>query len=294
MHKLLKRQLKKATRQDGQVDVDRLMGLVDSAYDEADKERRLTQRSFGEMSQEMQELNDQIKAEADARLDAQTQLVDAIESLDVGFTLFDSADDLVVCNSKYKEFFFSGAEDEVQPGKTFEEIMRLYSRINRGDPADTTGPTDSWLNDRLASHRSAQMDYEHLVAGERWFLTDLHKTDGGGTVYTHTDITERKLREQEIAEKSVQLVSTLENMGQGISMVDADLVLSAFNHQFLDLFQLPEHLGRPGSDGARSSSSLTSAASSEPQGAEGRRANSSRSPNVTRRVRMNTPDPMAA
>jgi len=56
LHKLLKRQLKKATREDGQVDVDRLMGLVDSAYDEADKERRLTQRSFGEMSQETQEL----------------------------------------------------------------------------------------------------------------------------------------------------------------------------------------------------------------------------------------------
>ena len=246
MHKLLTRQLKKATREDGQVDVDRLLELVGSAYDEADKERRLTQHSFGELSQEMLELNDQIKAEADARLDAQTQLVDAIESLDLGFTLFDPSDDLVVCNSKYKEFYFSGVEDEVQPGKTFEEIMRLYSRINRGDPADTTGPTDNWLNDRLTSHRSARMNYEHLVAGERWVLTDLHKTDGGGTVYTHTDITERKLREQEIAEKSVQLGATLENMGQGISMVDANLVLSAFNQQFLDLFQLPESLGRPG------------------------------------------------
>ena len=132
MHKLLKRQLKKATREDGQIDVDRLMELVDSAYDEADKERRLTQHSFGELSQEMQELNDQIKAEADARLDAQIQLVDAIESLDLGFVFFGHDDDLVVCNSKFKEFYFSGIEDEVLTGMSYEEMLRLHSRAKRG------------------------------------------------------------------------------------------------------------------------------------------------------------------
>ena len=64
MHKLAERQLRRATGEDGTVDYPLFIELVSSAYDETDKERRMTQRSFGLMSDEMLELNQQIQNES--------------------------------------------------------------------------------------------------------------------------------------------------------------------------------------------------------------------------------------
>ena len=54
-----------------------------------------------------------------------------------------------------------------------------------------------------------------------------------------SDVTEHIARETELAQKSAILESTLENMGQGISMVDADLRVIAFNQKFLELLEFP-------------------------------------------------------
>ena len=53
------------------------------------------------------------------------------------------------------------------------------------------------------------------------------------------DISELKAREAEVAEKTAILEATLENMDQGISMVNSDLEVIAFNHRFLDLLEFP-------------------------------------------------------
>ena len=54
-----------------------------------------------------------------------------------------------------------------------------------------------------------------------------------------SDLTEHIDRETELAQKSAILESTLENMGQGISMVDAELRVIAFNQRFLELLDFP-------------------------------------------------------
>jgi len=54
-----------------------------------------------------------------------------------------------------------------------------------------------------------------------------------------TDITEHIRRETEFAEKSSILETTMETMDQGISMVDSDLQVIAFNRQFLNLLEFP-------------------------------------------------------
>ena len=54
-----------------------------------------------------------------------------------------------------------------------------------------------------------------------------------------TDLTEHMKRETELAEKTTILESTLENMDQGISMVDRDLNVIAFNQKFLSLLEFP-------------------------------------------------------
>ncbi len=54
-----------------------------------------------------------------------------------------------------------------------------------------------------------------------------------------SDVTEHVRRETELAEKTAILESTLENMDQGISMVDGELKVIAFNRRFLELLDFP-------------------------------------------------------
>jgi diguanylate cyclase (GGDEF)-like protein/PAS domain S-box-containing protein len=61
-----------------------------------------------------------------------------------------------------------------------------------------------------------------------------------------SDLSARKLAEQALALKTAVLRDTLEHVEQGISMVDADLRLVAWNHRALELLDLPESLFREG------------------------------------------------
>jgi signal transduction histidine kinase/DNA-binding response OmpR family regulator len=63
------------------------------------------------------------------------------------------------------------------------------------------------------------------------------------------EVTQR--REAELAEKSAVLEATLENMGQGLAAIDADLRVTAWNTRLLDLLGFPPDLlrvGRPFAD----------------------------------------------
>ena len=69
MHKLLTRQLRKATEgsADGTVDLSRLIALVDLAYEESDRERRLKDRALDVMQSEVGEMSRRVAEEAEAR-----------------------------------------------------------------------------------------------------------------------------------------------------------------------------------------------------------------------------------
>ena len=85
----------------------------------------------------------------------------------------------------------------------------------------------------------------------RWLQIRERQTRDGGIVGIYTDITEIKLgeqrrREQELAEKSVLLQSTLDNLAQGVSVFDRHGKLVAWNDRFVDLLELPDWLVRRG------------------------------------------------
>ena len=75
MHKLLERQLRKAVLADGTPDLERLLAMVGSAYDEADRERRIKDHAFAEMQREVEELNRRVRDEAEARFNVVMQNV---------------------------------------------------------------------------------------------------------------------------------------------------------------------------------------------------------------------------
>ncbi len=60
------------------------------------------------------------------------------------------------------------------------------------------------------------------------------------------EIEERRRTEQALAEETRLLEATLENMDQGISVIDANLKVTSFNKRFLELLEFPAEKFQPG------------------------------------------------
>src|SRR3990167_8839041 len=178
------------------------------------------------LNQAMAELKSSNQLLSDARMRAETahqHLIDAIESISDGFVLFDREQRIVLFNSRFKSFW-----------------AHSRARINAG-----TG---------LAVEEQRGKDGEHMLyrlRDGRWVQVSERPTREGGLVILYTDITEVKLnetlrREQALAQKSRLLQRAVDNLSQGMAMVNAEGQLELWNHRFLDLCGLaPINAHRP-------------------------------------------------
>jgi PAS domain S-box-containing protein len=128
--------------------------------------------------------------------EARTRLIDAIETISEGFSLYDAEDKLILCNSRYRELFASHA-DMMVPGTSFETILR--TAVERGVIKDAEGRCDAWIEERLARHRTAGETHVQRRSDDRWIRVSERKTASGGVVAIYADITEVKQREAELA-----------------------------------------------------------------------------------------------
>ena len=135
--------------------------------------------------------------------EARRRLIDAIESIFEGFSLYDAEDRLVVCNSRYRKLLYPWIEDVVTPGTSFESIIRAAAE--RGLIRDAEGRIEEWVAERLALHRNPGQPHLQRRSEDQWILISERKTEDGGTVAVYADITELKHREQELSEKSEAL-----------------------------------------------------------------------------------------
>ena len=135
-----------------------------------------------------------------------TRLLEAIESVPQGFSLFDAADRLVICNRKYREVV-SGAGAQVQPGDSFESIIRRVAE--RGDIPEAIGNLESWVNERLEKHYNPQGPYIQYRSTGEWVQINERKTHDGGIVAITTDITALKNAEQAAEEAKARLEESL-------------------------------------------------------------------------------------
>ena len=134
--------------------------------------------------------------------EARRRLTDAIETISEGFSLYDSEDRLVVCNSMYRKLLYPGIAAEITPGMSFEEIVRRAAERGLIEAEDRV---EQWLADRLARHRDPGGPHTQRRTDGRWILVSERKTEDGGTVAVYSDITELKQREDELARKSNEL-----------------------------------------------------------------------------------------
>ena len=125
---------------------------------------------------------------------AQMRLREAIESMPDGFVLWDADDRMVMCNSKFREFF-PEIVPLLVPGVSFESVVRAVSDC--GIILGREGREEEAFRERLERHRNPGKPFDQKQANGRWVRINERRPEDGGVVSTRSDITELKQREGE-------------------------------------------------------------------------------------------------
>jgi diguanylate cyclase (GGDEF)-like protein len=200
VHKLLARQIAKATNGAGSVDLEKLFALITDAYGDVDRDRRRTDRSMSLMIEEIDAVQRNLERtviertkelhEREAELQAQNMRFEAaISNVCQGLTMFDSQTRLVICNQY-------GLEAEgIKPGHTLLHL--LERRIANGTLSCDAEPYADSLWAMVKAGRPTTRFIE-LNDGRTIAIVN-QPMPGGGWVSTHEDVTERRQAEMKIA-----------------------------------------------------------------------------------------------
>lgn len=156
---------------------------------------------------------------------AHQRLTDGIESISDAFVLFDSERRIVLYNSKF-ESVWAGIGVSIKQGLGIQEIRRLADQ-------------HQLIEEELYGDEADNSVFYRLKDG-RWFQVSERETLDGGLVILYTDITELKQnetarRERALADKSRVLQNTVDNLSQGVVLINAEGRLEVWNQRFLEL-----------------------------------------------------------
>ncbi|MEZ5830519.1 MAG: PAS-domain containing protein [Dongiaceae bacterium] len=135
----------------------------------------------------------------------ETQLRDAIESINEGFALFDSELRFVVVNSRFQALYpVSGRL--AKAGVRLEDMLRYGAENGEYPGIDGPEAVDAFVKLWMACFSSDEAFVgEGELPGDRWLMVSHHRTTSGGYVSVRADITGQKQRETELQEAKFDL-----------------------------------------------------------------------------------------
>ncbi|HQY43103.1 MAG TPA: PAS-domain containing protein [Paracoccaceae bacterium] len=173
---------------------------------------------------------------------ARQNLANAIETVQEGFALFDPADRLVLCNSRFG-LPLQDVHPHLLPGLAFGEYVTLASQSADLVRALGEGPED-WARARLRRHADRHVILTVELTGDRWLQVSEQRTRDEGTVVIQTDVTdiirlERKERGKLLDDQARMIRATLDHISQGVGIFDASCQLVGWNNRLADLLAIP-------------------------------------------------------
>ena len=182
-------------------------------------------------------------AEANRATEAARQnLANAIETIQEGFALFDSDDVLVMCNSRFGMHMLD-VREHLKPGLRFEDYVGRVSRSRFLELPDGETAAE-WAIARQRRHQDRHVMFNVRMVWDRWVQVSEHRTADGGTVILQTDVTEiirleRSERGKLLDDQARVIRATLDHIGQGICIFDAEARLVGWNQRLGQLLTLP-------------------------------------------------------
>ena len=172
---------------------------------------------------------------------ARLRLQEAVEASSDGFALWDAEDRLVLCNARFHDFW-RGLGDLVQPGVSYETLLRAVAKLGLVISADED--RESWVAECLAGHKDPKGPYTHHFSDGRVVQAINTPTADGGLVSVFTDVSallevEEARHLRAIAEGATLLASTVTNIAQGVAVFDAEHRLVIWNRRACELLNLP-------------------------------------------------------
>lgn len=140
--------------------------------------------------------------------ETQQLLITVIESIEEGIAIFDNNDHLTHSNQQFRNFYPSVASLG-STGFTYEAFLRenwrfeTYREERRKSLQDIHQTTDkeeqeNWITRYLSYHQNPQQPYHLLLQSGQWIEIIEHRISGGGVVALHSDISQEKIKENQL------------------------------------------------------------------------------------------------
>ncbi|NVJ90439.1 MAG: response regulator [Methylocystaceae bacterium] len=151
--------------------------------------------AFNDMMHHQVETDAALRSARNAAVEAEARLKDAIENISEAFVLFDNQQNLVLCNTRFKDFY-EYSEDDIEPGIDYNRLIEMD--IERGVVPAVDHFGRSYHDLRSAYNWDTSGSIEVALTDGRHLLIRERPTHAGGRVGIQTDITEIKRAEREL------------------------------------------------------------------------------------------------
>jgi len=193
-----------------------------------------------------------LSADSDRKAADALLLDAALQSVPYGFCVWSPQFKLVMFNQHYLDIY-GFSPRRVRKGMTLEAVVKLSSEMGNHPDQSPEEFLATYKAELLANRGGARSKVRERVAGERWLETAHVYSPGLGWVITHEDVTEEiasseiiQKRKRELERQNIRLDAAVNNISQGLCMYDPKGRLVICNQPYQRIYNLPEHLLKPG------------------------------------------------
>jgi len=177
-------------------------------------------------------------------LKQQNMMLDAaLENMAHGLAFYDSDMRLRVCNNTYRQIYRLPPE-QTRPGTHLSELIERS--MQNGAFATEYSPQEilETARERLAHRDSSPM--RRRMVNDTVISVRYCALAEGGFVATYEDITEREHAVEELSEQYRRFDAALNNMIQGLCMLDPSLHVIVCNRRYIEMYGLSPDIVKPG------------------------------------------------
>lgn len=167
----------------------------------------------------------------------------ALENMAHGLAFYDSDMRLRICNTTYQKIYRLSPEESA-PGTHLSELiersMANGAFASEYSPQQILKAARARIESRDSSPIRRSMTNNTVISVRYCALPE------GGFVATYEDITEREHAVEELSEQYRRFDAALNNMSQGLCMLDASLHVIVCNRRYIEMYGLSPEIVKPG------------------------------------------------
>jgi diguanylate cyclase (GGDEF)-like protein/PAS domain S-box-containing protein len=167
----------------------------------------------------------------------------ALENMAHGLAFYDSDMRLRVCNSTYQKIYRLSPEESkpgTHLGELIERSMANGAFASEYSPQQILESARARIANRDSSPMRRSMTNNTVISVRYCALPE------GGFVATYEDITEREHAIEELSEQYRRFDAALNNMSQGLCMLDSSLHVIVCNRRYIEMYGLSPEIVKPG------------------------------------------------